>query len=663
MLSKRSPFNSIPAHPRPARLTLCAAAAAALAACGGGGSGPSVASNGTTNSTIPTLSGTVATGAPVGGADVTVVDSKGRSATATADASGNYQLPLTGLTAPLAVFATDPSGIAPSLSSVVTGLPTNSSTPVIANVTTLTTAVAALVTQSGNPLDLTNSQNLSALVTPAAVSAAVKTLNIATSNILSANQLDPNKFDPIGTPFTANQTGADAALDAVQVIPAHGSSGGLELISNADPNSSANLILNASATASASLPAPPVSAAYLAPAFAALMQCLSGSSSSCSQAIAANYKDNGFTSFAQAHPALAASGVKLGAPRTLEFMTGTGGVEQALVALPYVTTNGVSGIEYTVAQQTASGWNIVGNQQQYDVKIQSFVQRRQTLTSNPSSSDLSRYESGIQVMIPLGASGTPNPANLASASVTGPGITGTIYYVLPAQAGTSLLSIARAPQTSVPTGGLTSDTQAYGHRWSWQTLPGTTGTFVPAANNLGSKYEAQPVDVSSVPQYATYTVTFYDASGTKIGQTSVINPTPNWAASDGANIPWQTLSGDTLNSLLSVNGSQAGALQTATLSWSNLVNGANIAPVVTSTEFTTQGPVASDDLVGFATSVNYSASGSYTSSVTAGVDQNGTQQCTSSCSFAALTSGVTRNLDLLSNYGPISIDAHWNVTQ
>jgi hypothetical protein len=603
------------------------------------------------------LSGTVAVGRAISGANVAVTDATGKNVSATADAEGNYQVPLAGLTAPLAIVATDPGGAEQPLTSVVASVPTSSSGPVIANVTTLTTAVSALMTQSGNPLDLADSKTLSSLVTPASVAVAVKTLNAAVSGILSANNVDSKSFDPIATPFVANQTGPDAVIDAVQVIPATGSAGGLQLISNANPNSSANLVLNSSASVTAPLPVPPSTGNLLGSMYAALTQCLAGSSASCSQAVDSNYKENGFTRFALAHPSLVASGVNLGAPKILEFIGATG--QQALIALPYTTSGGSAGFEYTVAQQTANGWDIIGNQQQYNVTIQSFIQRRQTLDNDNWPSNVSRYESGIQIMIPLGATGTPNPANLASASVTGPGITGTIYYVRPAQAGTNLMSIARAPQTTVPTGGLTSDTQAYGHRWSWKTLPGATGTFVPSAQNLGEKYEPQPIDVNTVPQFATYTVTFYDASGTQIGQTSVINPTPNIAASNGAYIPWQTLSADTINSLLSPGGSQAGALPSVNLSWSNLVNGVNVAPLVKDAVFSTQGSGPTDDIMGYGQGTVYAASGIYSTSVTAGIDQNGAQGCTTACSFAALVSGIDRNLELDSNYGPISLGAYW----
>ena len=656
-----------------AKATFYTSVAVLLAACGGGGGGSSTTSSGSTSQATPTLSGTVATGAPVSGANVTVTDSTGKSVTATADAKGNYQVSLTGLTAPFAVFATDPAGIAPPLASVVASALTNSSAPVIANVTTLTTAAAALVTSGGNPLDLTDNKNLSSLVTLTSVSNAVKTLNSATSNILSANNIDAKSFDPIATPFNANQTGADAVLDAVQVVPAHGLSGGFQLISIADANSSANLTLNSSAKASTPLPVPPVTGGALGTTVSALAQCLVGNSASCSQAIDAKYKENGFGSFVQAHPALAASGVKLGTPQVLEAIHGTDGSQQALITLPYTTSGGASGTEYTVAKLTSSGWNIIGNQQQYNVTIQSFIQRRQSPNFDYKNQTpvyaTPRYESGISITIPLGAAGTPNPANFASASVTGPGIIGALYLVPPTLgSGKNTMSLAQAPQTTVPTGNLTSATQNQGYRWSWQSLPGVTATFQPSPSNMGSKYAAQPIDVSTVPQYATYTVTFYDASGSQIGQTSVMNTTPNYAASDGASIAWQNLSNDTLNAFLSANGSQSGAQASVTLAWSNLINGQNVAPLVTQAELTSQylpsGSYTASNTVGYWNGpATYATSGQYSAQVTAGVDQTGTQQCTSACSFSALQPGTSRNVDLYSNVGLISADNHWDFSE
>ncbi|MGF6659883.1 hypothetical protein QF000_001527 [Paraburkholderia atlantica] len=91
---------------------------------------------------------------------------------------------------------------------------------------------------------------------------------------------------------------------------------------------------------------------------------------------------------------------------------------------------------------------------------------------------------------------------------------------------------------------------------------------------------------------------------------------------------------------------------------------ANVAPLVMQAELTSQGTGVGDNVVGFWNGpATHAQSGSYAATISAGVDQTGTQTCSPACPYPALTSGITRNFDLSSNYGPISIDAHLNVTQ
>jgi hypothetical protein len=126
-------------------------------------------------------------------------------------------------------------------------------------------------------------------------------------------------------------------------------------------------------------------------------------------------------------------------------------------------------------------------------------------------------------------------------------------------------------------------------------------------------------------------------------------------------MPWQTISTDSLNSLLLQGGSQTGSIKAANMAWSTLLGGQNLAPIVTSVQLTTQGSLATQNVVGWGPGPAYNATGHYTGTAYAGVDQTGTVQC-QSCSFAALTAGVTRNLDLQSNYGAVALDEHWNAT-
>ncbi|MCO8590308.1 hypothetical protein [Burkholderia multivorans] len=632
-------------HSGMAAAAVALSAAFVLAACGGGSSDSSTTSGATSNATPTAMAGTVAVGGSVIGANITVIDATGKSVATTSDVSGNYSISLSGLTAPLLVVASDPTGVHPTLASVVASIPTGTSAPVVGNVTTLTTAVAALLTTSGNPLELTGSGSLSSLAQTSSVTAAIAKLNTALSNILPANGLTAASFNPVGTAFTANQTGADAVIDAVQVVPAP--TGGTQIISSAAPSN--GIALNQSTSVSTPLTAPPASAAYLSQVMTALTQCLGGTSSACSNAIDANYKENGFTTFATAHPKIAASGVTIGTPQTIEFFTGTGGVQKALVSIPYTTTGGVAGTEVTVVQQTSGGaWDIIGNQQQYNVNIWSYLSRWQFLDTNDAS--YNRYEAGLNISIPVGG---PNPANLASASVTGPGINGTLYLVPRAASGNSTLALTSAAQTGVPTGGVTSGSNTNLYRWSWQALPGATGTYTPPTGRRGF-YAPSPVDLSTVPQFATYTVTFYDSTGAQIGQPmSVVNTTPPISAASGAGVAWQTLATSVQNNFLNPNGSLAGAQPSVGLSWSNLVNNQNIAPLVSRTQIqAVPGTgVTTGEVDGWWPGpATFATSGQYSSTVTAGVDQFGVQQC-SGCQFPALQSGGGRLAELTWNVG------------
>lgn len=636
------------------RLTAVAAiAVSVLAACGGGGGSNSTTASATSNATPTSLAGTVAVGGAISGANITVIDANGKSVSTTSDASGNYTVSLSGLTAPLLIVASDPTGVHPTLASVVASVPKGTTAPVIGNVTTLTTAVAALLTTSGNTLELAGSGSLSSLAQTSSITAAIAKLNTALSNILPANGLNAASFDPVGTAFTANQTGADAVIDAVQVVPAP--TGGTQLISSAAPTS--GITLNQAATVSTPLAAPPVAANYLSSLVAELGQCLSGNSTSCGQAIDANYEDNGFTSFTAAHTQIAASGVTLGVPQTLEFLNGSGGTQQALVSFPYTTSGGVAGTVVTVVQRTGSGtWDIVGNQQPYNVTISSYLSKWQFL--DPTNAQYSRYEAGLGISIPVGG---PNPANLAVASVTGPGINGALYLVPRSGTGNSTLALTGTVQTSVPTGGVTSGSNTNLYRWSWQALPGATGTYTPPTGRRGF-YAPSPVDLTTVSQFATYTVTFYDSTGTQIGKPmSVVNSTPPIGAAAGAGVAWQTLATNVQTDLLNPAGALAAAQPSANLSWSNLVNNQNIAPLASKAQIqAVPGTgVTTGEVDGWWPGpASFTASGQYSATVTAGMTQSGVQQCTTACQFPVLQSGGSRLAELYWNVGQA---AYYNI--
>ncbi|MDN7914946.1 hypothetical protein [Burkholderia cepacia] len=184
-------------------------AVALLGGCGGGSD--SGASSGSQNAAV---SGTVAGGNPVANATISATDVNGKTATTQAGPNGVYTLNVAGLSQPIALVATDPSGQVSPLVTTLAQLPASGQTAV-ANVTTLTTALVALLTPDGNPMDFVTSGapvTLANTVTAASVSNATSTLDTYLANLLGAVGLSAT-YDPVATAFTADHTGADALID------------------------------------------------------------------------------------------------------------------------------------------------------------------------------------------------------------------------------------------------------------------------------------------------------------------------------------------------------------------------------------------------------------------------------------------------------------------
>jgi hypothetical protein len=629
-----------------------------LAACGGGGSGASTVSVPPT--TAASIGGTVAVGNALVGANVTLIDATGKSATATSGANGSYSIPLTGMTAPFLLVAIDPSGNNAPMYSVTASVPTNSSAPLVANVTPLTTAVTAELTIDGNPLDLTTPATLAAQVTPTAVNNALVALNTVLTPILSANSVSAASFNPISQSFTPNQTGADAVIDSVTVTPA--ASGGLQLASVSAPGTA--IALNTSTSTSTQLTATGPTAGYLASLLSTLGQCLSGTTSACSSAIDPGYLENGYsgtTGFEQFHATLSASGSTVTGAKTLVYwpagqsplpnITGP----SALVRIFYTSPAGQQNFALTVVQQvqTAAGpvWDIIGNQQAFDISINSFVTQRVFL--DPADANGSRDESGLNINATYGT-GSVNPTNVNAVNVTGPGLpSGGVWLEQRSGTGNDELALTSKAVISAPTSAVTSSSNTSLYRWSWQALPSNAGAFAfSVGTGDAGEYAPTALTAQTLPApFATYTATFYDATGTKIGQpVTVINSTPPLLPTVAPGVVWPTVGSDVASNFLNPSGSLAAAQTTVNVDWSGLVNGENLAPLVTGVQIQDGSDTSSStpaEVDGWWTGVPTAQSvGQYAEAVTAGVAQNGVQTCTTSCSFPALQTGVSRLVQL-----------------
>jgi hypothetical protein len=630
------------------RTALAAAAALAffqLSGCGGGGSSSS-ASSGTQTATASSVSGTVASGSPLVGANVTLIDATGAKVSTTSGAQGAYTLAVKGLTAPFVIVATDAAGLSSPLVSVLAKLP-NGTAPAVANVTTLTTAIAAMLTASGNPIDLTASTAL-AQVTLQQVQIATITLDTILTNLLAQNGIQAAGFDPIGTAFTPNHTGADAVIDSVLVASAP--SGGLSLASNAAPGTT--LLLNRQTGLSTLLAAPPAAANYLEPLATLLTACAASGTlnTSCSPAIDAAFVENGSNDLATGHnlPDSLFTGAVFGSPKTLAFLT-RNGKQMAFVQLPFtLATGNVGGVLYTFVQQLATpvtlangtqlGWDLIGNQSQFAVSINSQIARRTFLDTRLG--DVNRYESGLTISIP----GALNPT-VYSASVTGPGLTAPVWLMPRNAVGNSLLGISDTPLSTAPVSPAVTNSNTSLYRWSWQSLSSTASFTPPAATGY---FAPQAIDASTVPPYATYTVTFYDKNGAQLGQSSVVNPGSPLNATAGGSVAWPSLLPDFATQFLTPAGSLAGSQYAMSVTWSSLVNGQNLAFPVTSVQIQTTGMAAAGpfEVDGFSVGApNNTTFGQYQTTVSAGINSLGVQTCVN-CQFTPLVTGNSRLVQL-----------------
>ena len=177
-------------------------------------------SDDSSSSSPPTLlTGVVASGRPLAGASVSVIDSDTATAdpaAVTAGADGSYSVDVSGLKAPFLVQATAlVEGVTTRTVAVVPTVTANASN--IANVTPLTNAVAALVAPGGDPQALAAPATLSASATPQKVSdaSALVVNTLGTDPAIKAAL--PANFDPLKTAFTANGIGVDAVLDQLAV--------------------------------------------------------------------------------------------------------------------------------------------------------------------------------------------------------------------------------------------------------------------------------------------------------------------------------------------------------------------------------------------------------------------------------------------------------------
>ena len=555
---------------------LAALVAAVLTACGGGGSSapPTPA--------MVSVTGVVATGSAEVGVVVTFIDAKGTTVTSIpTDATGTYTIPPGSYTFPAALIADTPSGTIVSVLAP-TSAPADKSVST-ANVTTLTTALASLLT-NGQP---TNTAALRA-VKPSDVAAAISVLDASLVNVLAASGVSA-ALNPVTDPLTANGAGQDAVINAVSIIPgANGPT--LVLTPNAagqTPGSGIVLISATLTTPPAPLPAPPVSSVppqtannYLDYIQKALQDCLAlgvaqrQTAARCTDVVDPAFRQNGYTTLPEAVPDFASSslstGTKVSLPKTL-FFTSVNGQNQSIVRIYYTLNDGTQSSFTTHAQQlsaartlsdgTSVTWDLIGNQQIYDAGVSSRLQRNLALDGAPG--DVSFYVSGL--VFNFNPDG-PNAAAVNSVNITGPGLPAGGVWMrrnVVCNNGSNMALMGTLPASAPKSTAPINSTTAF-YKWDYQPIqPGNTVT--PGGAGIWAQ---TPIDVTTIPLYARYTFTPYNAAGTALPSFTKYNlsrPTPAAAA---ASVAWNALDPAFVAAFLSPTGAQAAAQGSTTVAWS-----------------------------------------------------------------------------------------------
>lgn len=178
---------------------------------GGGGTTESVPAGAGAVVAATTLTGTVATGKALSGAAITIADAGGRSRSVAAALDGSYTVDVSDLVAPLVLKAAGArSGQTVSMVSVLDSL--SPSKVNVANITPLTTAIAAQLSSTGLAGDLNPVKDRDRIVS--GLAAADTGLQAQIATMMQAIGVTGS---PIRVPFTANGTGYDKLYDNIVV--------------------------------------------------------------------------------------------------------------------------------------------------------------------------------------------------------------------------------------------------------------------------------------------------------------------------------------------------------------------------------------------------------------------------------------------------------------
>lgn len=388
-----------------------AIASAVLVACGGGSSVSTITS---------TFSGTAAIGAPIADGTVTVIDATGSTVgTATTGADGSYTLDFNpnNFTAPFVIKVVGSVGDAEE--TLVSVQPT-ASTSVI-NITPITNAISALMSSTGNPLDLLTTAAERSNITSTSVGNAESGFRAALIDNLNAIGLNSNSVNLLNSTFS---TALDKLLDNVHVevttsgqIKMSTSAGGaVDDLGDSAGTPAAALVVElpkgtipSAANVGNNLPAPthPIGIDVLEQARVALNGCFAVAAAdrptavACTNLVSTDYLNAGRTATQEFATLLDDSGNDLMVfqkPEILRQISTTADNEKLLIRLNAKRSDGQFRSITTVAENNhtaSSGWQLVGDQRIFDTLINGVAVKRISINTPANN----RYETGFNIFI------------------------------------------------------------------------------------------------------------------------------------------------------------------------------------------------------------------------------------------------------------------------
>lgn len=568
-----------------------------LSACGGGGGGSSSSNGGTSNpatssssanntaSGTLTLTGLVAKGASVPGAQIILTDSKGNILSTNANFSGHYVLSvdLSKFTPPFGLMAQDLSGGAENQESILVTVPANSQTAVV-NITPLTTAVTAGSLSTGNPSDVVNSTVL-AQVTAVNVSSANGAVVSLLKNLISDAAL-PADVDLIGTTFAADHSGLDKLLDEVTVLPV---GKGVQLINKLNLAGSNQIqVVNQTAVANGTLTSAPFTIDFpsstVAPSnFSGIQQaweaCFAQSvdqrvpapgmlSTTCQNMVASSpaYLDNGYSlydDFSDWFNSFELVSPLMDDPVILYAISAT----KVVLHLSLRDSNGLAHSTNLVAQKIGSAWQITGNQLPYDVSVGGILEY--DVANTGSSSQSAYFRSELYADFTTGGS-SPNPANTQYVVITGPGIAQALVLAPnPSVSGVGYWPIDNITGTPVTSTTSSSNTYKLG-----RVKINTNGSLTALSNPVGQTWAPASPDYGVFNGYPLYTFVLHFSDGSTATVQKHMSDGPV-APANGAGFAWDVVSAQTLSAL---TGDQP-ALTSLHVSWLNIEGAAPISKI------------------------------------------------------------------------------------